>query len=285
MFEYIIEKIKNTQLRQKPFPHLYIENFLSPEHFQRVIESAQIDIDLQNSTEDLISMLQSKDYSPEPFPGCTTSIEHYLDWYNSPTSAQRYENDLLEGFGIAFRMRKYHDSFLEDLVDFLNSDDFHKTIKDKFQRTGNTRIETAIQKYLSGYEISPHPDIRKKCLTYMVNINTDDSTEQMDLHTHLMEFDHEHNHLYQFWRDNLTVDRCWVPWSWCETRFLHQKNNSIVMFAPDDDTLHAVKLDYDHLKLQRTQIYGNLWYRKGSVPAIDRRPNWKQLDHNAGKIE
>ena len=35
-----------------------------------------------------------------------------------------------------------------------------------------------------------------------------------------------------------------------------------------DYTLHAVKLNYDHLKYQRNQIYGNLWYEeiKGQDP-------------------
>ncbi len=31
------------------------------------------------------------------------------------------------------------------------------------------------------------------------------------------------------------------------------------MFAPGNDTLHAVRLRYDHRAYQRTQIYGNLW--------------------------
>jgi hypothetical protein len=28
------------------------------------------------------------------------------------------------------------------------------------------------------------------------------------------------------------------------------------------NTKHAVKLEYDHLKFQRTQLYGNLWYHE-----------------------
>ena len=40
------------------------------------------------------------------------------------------------------------------------------------------------------------------------------------------------------------------------------ENNSIVIFHPDNDppTLHAIRLNYNHLKYQRTQIYGNLMY-------------------------
>ena len=48
------------------------------------------------------------------------------------------------------------------------------------------------------------------------------------------------------------------------------------MFAPDYNTLHAVKLDYDHTKLQRTQVYGNLWYKNDSIPKV-KKANWKTL--------
>ena len=37
----------------------------------------------------------------------------------------------------------------------------------------NCNIDGGIQKYLDGYELSPHPDIRLKAATFMVNINPD----------------------------------------------------------------------------------------------------------------
>jgi hypothetical protein len=39
-------------------------------------------------------------------------------------------------------------------------------------------------------------------------------------------------------------------------------NNSLLMFEAHDRSLHAVKLNYDHKKFQRTQLYGNLFYQK-----------------------
>lgn len=41
------------------------------------------------------------------------------------------------------------------------------------------------------------------------------------------------------------------------------ENNSMVIFHPDNNppTLHAIRLNYNHLKYQRTQIYGNLMYK------------------------
>ena len=41
----------------------------------------------------------------------------------------------------------------------------------------------------------------------------------------------------------------------CETVKKQCRNNSIVIFAPNDDTLHAVKADYNHLKYQRTALW------------------------------
>ena len=49
-------------------------------------------------------------------------------------------------------------------------------------------IDTGIQKYLDGYEISPHPDLRKKVLTFMININTSEQAFKESYHTHYLEF-------------------------------------------------------------------------------------------------
>jgi hypothetical protein len=276
MFDYLVEKIQRAEFHTQPFRYLYIEGWLSDQHFAEIIEDPQINLDAQVDLDQLTQTLDQHAYSPEPFPGCTTNIDHYRAWYHSDRTT-RFESDLLEGFGIAFRLREYRMPLIQELIAFLNSDRFHTAIKAKFGCTGHTRVETAIQKYLSGYEISPHPDIRKKCLTYMVNINTQPASESADIHTHLLEFNADHQHIYRYWRDHPDHDRCWVPWSWCEKRWQHRRNNSIVMFAPDDYSLHAVKLEYDHLPWQRTQIYGNLWYRKGSVPTIAVRGDWRYL--------
>ena len=45
----------------------------------------------------------------------------------------------------------------------------------------------------------------------------------------------------------------------------------VLSFSPNHDTMHAVKADYDHLNSQRTQLYGNLWYRTSNV---ELKPEW-----------
>lgn len=275
-FKYIIDKINDTSFCTHPFKYLYIEDLFSKEHFEIITQHSQINIPPVDNTEKLIDVIQQNKYSPVKFPGCTTSIKKYLQWYNSPKE-KRYQDNLLEGFGISFRMHTYESKFIKELIAFLNGNLFQTTLKNKFELAGENTIETAIQKYMSGYEISPHPDIRKKCLTYMVNINTDNKADSMDLHTHFLEFKDDYKYIYDLWDKNPSMERCWVPWEWCETKILHTKNNSVVIFAPYNRSMHAVKLDYDHTKIQRTQIYGNLWYTKGRQ-SIKSSPNWMDLE-------
>lgn len=94
----------------------------------------------------------------------------------------------------------------------------------------------------------------------MLNVNPSGHSEELDIHTHYLKFKPKKCFISEFWRHNENLDRCWVPWDWCDTVKRQCLNNSIVIFAPSWNTLHAVKLNYDHLITQRTQFYGNLWY-------------------------
>ena len=275
-FQYILDKIDNADYVTDPFTFLYIEDFLSEEHFDIVTQDQQINLKEVESTEELVKTLQAKGYKPVPFPGCTTDVNEYVKWYNNGAGqTPAHAQGLIEGFGMSFRMMKYNNPTIESLINFLNSDEFYTTILTKFGKSinrENTYVETTIQKYVSGYEISPHPDIRKKVLTYMLNINPSDQAESMGLQTDFLKFIPRYEHIYEIWNKDVFSDRFWVPWDWCETVFKQVKNNSITMFAPSNDTLHAVKLDYDHCKTQRTQVYGNVWLNKTNVT---KRPNWR----------
>ena len=261
-FDYLGEKILNAKFEGYPFKHLYIENFLSQDHLDLLNNNKQIKLDIQKDTKSLIKEIKSQGYEAIKFPGCTTSVSAYLNWYENNRVDDVYNSDIVEAFGMAFHLKKIRDERINQLIEYLNSKKFHNILHQKFDISQPSRITTRIQKYLSGYEISPHPDIRTKCLTYLININTEEETETMDIHTHLLKFKKKYNYVYKFWNENTNIDRCWVPWDWCTSEKLLNKNNSLVMFAPANDTLHAVKLNYDHLNLQRTQLYGNLWYLK-----------------------
>ena len=273
MFDYILEKIKSAEFKTNPFEFLYIEDFLSDEHFEIITKDPQINFPEFNTIEEMIGHTETNDYTPQPFPGCTTDVKAYMNWWKTGEGkTPSHAIDLIEGFGIAYRIQTYHNPVIKELMEFLNSEEFLSCLKSKFGKSGQVRVETAIQKYLTGYEISPHPDIRKKCLTYMLNINPDEKAHEYGLSTHFMKFKPEWKHIQKLWEENLTVERFWVPWDWCETVFEQKANNSITIFAPYDASMHAVKLDYDMLKTQRTQVYGNLWYEKSNT---SQKPTWK----------
>lgn len=257
-FGYLISKIENAPMSTSPFEHVIIDDFLSETHFNEVTKANEIKRPIFDSTEDLIDDLLKNGYNVQHFPGCSTSIDEYLKAFNSGDWG--VEKGLLEGFGLTFRLNSYATPILKRLIDFLNTAEFKAVIEKKFGINNPNYLETVFQKYLHGYEISPHPDIRKKAATYMLNLNPFEGSEDVAIHTHLLRFNEERDYIYDFWKNNKDIDRCWVPWDWCESEFQTSKNNSIVLFAPSDDTLHAIKLDYDHLQFQRTQIYGNLWY-------------------------
>jgi hypothetical protein len=42
-----------------------------------------------------------------------------------------------------------------------------------------------------------------------------------------------------------------------------------VFFTPSDASMHAIKANYDHLRTQRTQVYGNLWYERTALPKME----------------
>ncbi|MEQ9237328.1 hypothetical protein [Coleofasciculus sp. E2-BRE-01] len=259
-FTYILDKITSAEFCQEPFKHIEIFDFLSEEHFNSIITSSQVAIPKANDSKSLIDTLFDKDYEIIRFPGCANSVNHYLNWledksvYKNPTKP-------CEGMGMALRLKNPQDKILLELKNFFASDIFKKALEDKFDITRPTAMDTGLQKYLYGYEISPHPDIRKKALTYMLNVNPSDNSEDLDIHTHYLTFKPHKQFIGEFWHHNENIDTCWVPWEWCNTVKKQCRNNSIVIFAPSWDTLHAIKANYDHLQTQRTQFYGNLWYK------------------------
>ena len=180
---------------------------------------------------------------------------------------------------MVMRLKNARTPIIDNLKTFLSSEAFNKAIAVKFNiKLEDVTIDNGIQKYLDGYEISPHPDVRKKALTYMVNINPHPSSEQNDHHTHYLEFANRYKYVEEFWRENTQFDTCWVPWQWCRTIWEQRENNTMVIFSPAYNTLHGVKAYYDHLSAQRTQLYGNLWYKDPLLSLY--MPDWESIDIN-----
>lgn len=213
----------------------------------------------ENNTE-LLRTLKNEGYACHEFPGCTTDETEYLQYLETGEVKDKSQLFNTDALGMAFYIREFKNPAIKALIDYLKSDEFHETLRKKFDIEKPTRIDTYIQKYLTGYEISPHPDVRAKSLTYLMNINQP-GAEELDIHTQLLKFTPEHADQYTYWDEHPEVDRSWVPWDWCYTVKEIRKNNALIMFEAHNRSLHAIKLDYNHLPLQRTQLYGNLWYK------------------------
>lgn len=266
-FDYIFNKIKNSEFAVSPFKHIYLEDLFSEEDFAKIIGAPEVNLNEFNSTSELISGLKEHGYEIITFPGTTTDEKEYLSWYESKDKRTHGNANTCEGFGITFRLKKYQSEFLNEVNSFFQSKEMMEMLCAKFGLdAGNQKIEGGFQKYLDGYEISPHPDIRKKSLTWMINVNPMQDSEHLQIHTDYMKFTDQFSYVKHFWKGNVNIERCWVPWEWTERESTQRKNNSMVIFSPDCDTLHAVKLDYNHLSGQRTQIYGNLWAKELDQP-------------------
>ena len=118
---------------------------------------------------------------------------------------------------MTYRLKKYNNEKIEGLIGFLSGPEFKGALEKKFNIKNETTIITAIQKYLTKYEISPHPEIRQKALTYLLNINKDDSCENYPIHTHLLRYNDDYEKIYDYWLEYPLIDRCWVPWDWCDS--------------------------------------------------------------------
>jgi len=274
-FDYVLERIRSAPFVDVPFRHIYIEDLFTNDDLEELLSASDNAVPEVSSDADLLEQLFNAGYKVIDFPGCITDKAGYLAWRASHESSHQIHS-ACDGFGMALRLTKPRSSICGALKQFVNSADFGAVLAEKFHITlDDCHMDGGIQKYLDGYEISPHADIRRKALTFMVNINPHKDSENLNHHTHYLRFKDQYKYVQVLWEFNAHVERCWVPWRWCDTHAIHNKNNTMVMFAPSDSTLHGVKAAYNHLKGQRTQLYGNLWYnRYAALKSVE----WEELD-------
>tara|TARA_B100001939_G_C16877778_1_gene589449 strand:- start:49 stop:1029 length:981 start_codon:yes stop_codon:yes gene_type:complete len=274
-FNYLIDKLSSSDFISSPFKMLKIDDFLNESHFNEIIKSSEVNTPVFDNDLQMFEHLFHSGYKIIDFPGCIQHSKDYIKWHQDKKVTQS-TNTTCESFGMTLRLMSMNSQLLSELNHFFQTDAVREILANRF----NLKIEElyfdhGIQKYLDGYEISPHPDIRRKALTYMLNINPNDQAHQAIHHTHYLTLKKEYEFIEKFWRNRADVERCWLPWDWCETNFIQNKNNSIVIFSPNNSTLHAVKAEYDHLSAQRTQMYGNFWY-KTNKPL--KKISWEAFD-------
>ena len=275
-FAYLIDNVLTAGFLDQPFRHIFIEDFFTAEHFQEIIDSPQVALAQARNDRELLQSLHEFGYEEIVFPGTTTNLKQYIAWHKTRDRKAHTNVEICEGFGVTMRLKHYQEgSIIEQINAFFNSPSFISTLHKKFALDGTaTYPDNGLQKYLDGYEISPHPDVRTKALTYMINVNPAKLSEEFEFHTHYLRFIQEREYVGEYWRGNPSHERCWVPWHWCESKEIQRKNNSIVIFSPADDTLHAIRANYDHLKTQRTQFYGNFWYHNSETTG---KPTWRDF--------
>ena len=260
-FKYIIEKIQDAKLTNDPFNHYLIKNVFSKEHYSLIQESQEINLGPSKDIHDLVKNLLERNYEIETFPGCVTDVNEYIKAIKSNNfiiAREKFKNGGISSFGMCFKL-KSKDKFIKGILDFFNSENFLNCIRKKLKVNIPTTYNFGIQKYLNGYELSPHPDIRTKKATLMLNINHHELNADTTIHTRLLRPKEKTKKIIEFWKKNKEVERNFLKWDDCEIVTSHSDSNSLLMFSPDDDSLHGVKLKYNDLEYQRTNLYANLW--------------------------
>ena len=148
LMDYILKKIEDAEIISKPFPHIIIPNFLEDYDLKNILDN--IETDHLNEIE--------KKYKKVHYPGAKSSTEELT---KRPT-----------GTGLVYALKEdYHKGNIK-LNKILNSEDFKQTLFKKLNIPKNINGWNVYQinKDLNGYEISPHPDITGKVITYQINL-------------------------------------------------------------------------------------------------------------------
>jgi len=276
-FSYLVDKVRESSVLSEPFEFLYIKNFLSSTDYDEIMSLKVINT-RGDDFDDLHKNLTECGYTHQAHPGTFQTIKKYKKWrakkvhYKKDVQGTRGA-DLCEGGGFAYRLRK-EPKIIQDLTRVFKSKEMESAMRDKFNLLSeDLRMDVGLQKYTHGYEISPHPDTREKALTWMLNLNSDPNSCDQDYHTHFLELKTSYAYVKSIWESMPHLQRTWVPWSWCNTLFKQKDDNSITIFSPNNKSMHAVKAFYEDLEHQRTQIYGNYWYKsaKAKLTAVTYR--------------
>ncbi|WP_436795771.1 hypothetical protein [Actinospongicola halichondriae] len=187
MFEDLVDKVMGADFEQEPFRHLSINDFLSQEDFDAITSAAEVTLDPADTDKELLDQCFAQGYKVVPFPGATTDVQGYLDWRAG--RLRLHHHATTSGEGLVLRVASPKSPALQALYELLTSDAWCDALTARFELDrSQLTVDVGVQKYLDGYEISPHPDARKKALTYMLNLNPHPSSEHEDHHTHYLRF-------------------------------------------------------------------------------------------------
>tara|TARA_Y100000389_G_scaffold204199_1_gene255502 strand:+ start:17 stop:790 length:774 start_codon:yes stop_codon:yes gene_type:complete len=232
--DYIIKKIEDAEIIVKPFPHIIIPNFIEDDDLKNILDN--IEIDNLNEIE--------KKYKKVHYPGAKTTNEKLI---NRPT-----------GIGLVYSLKEKYSKKNIKLNTILKSEDFKLALFKKLNIPKNIDGWNIYQinKDLNGYEISPHPDITGKVITYQINLSNSVALDNYDLSTkfHIIK-----PQCLKFIKElSKKKTRPWGKWDWFDKgKPIPYKQNTFMAFAPSDISYHSVKLEnYPQEKYQRTMLRG-----------------------------
>ena len=184
-FNYLIDKVCDASFVDDPFKHIYVEDFFHKEDFNDIVGSQEILIKPCASDSELFDELFKSNYKVIRFPGCVTDYKKYISLHSKGKPLKTHT--ACESSGVVLRLSPTDDILIQ-LDEFLMSESFGRAIAQKFDIPFEKCIfDGGIQKYLDGYEISPHPDVRRKAMTFMVNINPHPDSDSFDHHTRYLK--------------------------------------------------------------------------------------------------
>ncbi len=274
-FQYLNKKVINAEFKTEPYKHIYIENFLSEKHFEELISDPQVAIS-GKSDEELLENLKKAGWVARPFGGSTINEKAYLNWHKNKKNGFRNQTTC-SGFGMTYKLcSPSKNKITNELMKFFSKGSFYETLRKKFKiKKQEFRIDAGFQKYLDGYELSPHPDVRAKAITFMLSTHPSADAINNSHHTSYLKLKPEYEFISTFWKNNKKLDRSWLPWHWFKEEFLQTENNSIVIFSPNDYSFHGIKANYNHLNYQRSNFYGNLWFEDETKLPM---PQWEDFE-------
>lgn len=265
---HLVAKLEAAAVDEHPFRHVIIEDFLPDECVEKLLDVARVP-GVRTSLQ-LWRALRSE-WAVQPFPGCSPSWSRY---FLERGIGLPWRDERVSGRGLALRYSG-DSSVVKSVRDAMTSDEFTACVKQVMGLRRPVRADSGLQKYLDGYEIAPHSDPHAKAATILVNLGID-GVQRPGTGTRLLQLKDERRYVQTFWRYNKNIDPDWVPWSWCEEVREVDMVNSLLIFCPDETTIHAVKCAYDHNAGQRLQLYGDYWFT--DVPSAQPRASYRALD-------
>src|SRR6516225_450657 len=130
-FDYLVEKIAKARFLGTPFRHIFIDRFLSDEHFDEITNAQEVNIPITASDELMFEQLFCAGYKIIGFPGCITDKKEYFGWHKTKPKS-KHTHTACEGFGMTLRLMEPRTDLLCHLNEFLQGEEFNGVLADKF---------------------------------------------------------------------------------------------------------------------------------------------------------